>query len=82
MESQIRILQKSMYHMISFYVLNTAHVYLRRIAVTHCQSNYNIKPEYYDHWLEALILTAREKDPQFDRETELAWRIAMNPGIL
>ena len=82
MESQARILQKSMYHMISFYVLNTEHDYLQRIAESHARSNYDIKPEYYDHWLEALILTVGELDPQFNRETELAWRLAVTPGIL
>ena len=34
MTSQVRILQKSMYHMIGFYILNTEHEYLRRIAMT------------------------------------------------
>ncbi len=82
MESQVGILQKSMYHMISFYVLHTDHEFLRRIATTHNQSHYDIKPEYYDHWLEALISTVGELDPQFDRETELAWRLAVTPGIL
>ena len=82
MESQVRILQKSMYHMIGVYVLKTEHEYLRRIAVTHNRSNYDIKPEYYDHWIEAMVSTVRELDPQFDREIELAWRIAVTPGIL
>lgn len=82
MESQVRILQKSMYHMIGFYMLHTDHEFLRQIATTHNQSHYDIKPEYYDHWLTALISTVAELDPQFDQETELAWRLAVTPGIL
>jgi len=82
MESQIGILHKSMYHMIGFYVLNTEHEHLRRIAHTHARSNYDIKPEYYDHWVEALIETVKDLDPHFDREIELSWRLAVNPGVL
>lgn len=82
MKFQVRMLQKSIYHMLGFHVLNMEHESLRRIAVTHNRSNYDIKPEYYDHWIEALITTVQELDPQFDRNIELAWRIALTPGIL
>ena len=46
------------------------------------RSNYDIKPEYYDHWVEALIETVKDLDPHFDREIELSWRLAVNPGVL
>jgi hemoglobin-like flavoprotein len=82
MEAQVGILHKSMYHMIGFYILNTEHEALRRIAQTHAKSQYDIKPEFYDHWVEALILTVADLDPKFDREVELAWRLAMSPGVL
>ncbi len=81
-DAQARILQKSMYHMISFYVLNADHDFLHKIAISHARSQYDIKPQYYDHWMEALILTVEELDSQFDREIDLAWRLALTPGIL
>ncbi len=82
MENQIGVLQKSMYHMISFHILKTENDFLDRIAETHNHSHYDIKLEYYDHWLESLIATVKETDPLFDSEVELAWRITFSSGIL
>lgn len=82
MKTQVGMLEKSMYHLISFYVAKEASDYLRSIADSHSQGNYDVKPQYYDLWLDALIQTVRELDPEFEDQVELAWRIAMTPGIL
>lgn len=81
MDSQIHVLEKSMFHMISFYVAKTDTEYLRTIALTHNREQYDIKPEYYDIWLEALIETVEELDPGYNADLGLAWRLAMTPGI-
>ncbi len=81
MEAQIRVLEKSMFHMIGFYVAKTDTRYLRSIAHTHSQRQLDIKPEYYDAWLDALVDTVEELDTEFHSELELAWRLAMTPGI-
>ncbi len=81
MEAQVGILEKSMFHMVSFYVTRTDTDFLHSIARTHNRNGYDIKPEYYDIWLESLLDTVRELDPEFQSETELAWRLAMTPGI-
>ncbi len=81
MAAQIRVLEKSMFHMIGFYVAKTDTRYLRSIAHRHSQRQLDIKPEYYDVWLDALIDTVKELDADFHDELELAWRLAMTPGI-
>ncbi len=81
MDSQIHVLEKSMFHMISFYVAKTDTEYLRTIALTHNREQYDIKPEYYDIWLEALIETVEKLDPGYNADLGLAWRLAMTPGI-
>ena len=81
MSIQVGVLQKSMFHLISFYVAKTDSEYLRSIAMTHSRANYDIKPEFYDIWLESLIETLRKMDSEFDDDVELAWRLAMTPGI-
>ena len=81
MAVQVGVLQKSMFHIISFYVAKTDNEYLRSIAQTHSRSQYDIKPEYYDIWLESLIETVRKIDPEYENDVELAWRLAMTPGI-
>lgn len=82
MEKQVGVLQKSIYHLVSFYISKQENDYLYKIAVTHNKKNYDIKPVYYSVWLDSLIETVRQLDPQCDRKIELAWRMALTPGIL
>jgi hemoglobin-like flavoprotein len=55
--------------------------YLDRIAARHGRDDLDIRPELYDVWLDALIATARELDPEFDDDTEAVWREMIRPGI-
>lgn len=43
-------------------------------ARTHDRWHHNIKPAMYVHWLEALITTAADFDPQWSDDVESAWR--------
>jgi hemoglobin-like flavoprotein len=81
MDAQVVVLQKSMFHMISFYATKTATEYLENIARTHNRDQYAIKPEFYDIWLEALIETVAQLDPEYENDLALAWQLAMTPGI-
>ncbi len=54
---------------------------LENIARTHVVNGYTITPEWYDHWLDSLILAVRYFDDKFDETVELAWRMIMAPGI-
>ncbi|MDH5737502.1 MAG: globin domain-containing protein [Gammaproteobacteria bacterium] len=82
MKKQVGVLQKSTFHLISFYVSKEENEYLHEIAVSHNRHGYNIKPEFYDLWLDALIETVSMLDPECDRRVQLAWRMAFTPGIL
>ena len=55
--------------------------YLDRIAERHGRNALDIRPELYQVWLDALVATARELDPEFDDETEAVWREMIRPGI-
>jgi hemoglobin-like flavoprotein len=46
-------------------------------ARMHGRSGMAIPAELYDLWLDCLVDTAREFDPEFDEETEAAWRAVM-----
>lgn len=81
MDTQLRVLQKSMFHMISFYTTKTATEFLVTIAHTHSRSEYDIEPELYDIWLESLIETVLRLDPEQEDDLSLAWELAMTPGI-
>ncbi len=54
---------------------------LRDLAKSHSRSGYNIDPAWYDPWLNALLATLRQHDPEFNDDVEQAWRSAIMPGI-
>jgi hypothetical protein len=41
----------------------------------------DIKPEFYDLWLDRLLQAVAEFDPLFDARTGTAWRRLLRPGI-
>ncbi|MGI0117206.1 globin domain-containing protein [Zooshikella sp. RANM57] len=81
MSHQRRMLEKSFYKLLTFYATNNAADYLEKIAEQHDHEHLNIKPVWYDLWLEALMTTLREFDPDYNDEIELAWRLVLSPGI-
>ena len=56
-------------------------LYLEYIAKRHDRHHLNIEPDLYSLWLEALIATVREFDPEFDLSVEKAWRSVLGYGI-
>jgi len=82
MVGQVRMLQKAMYQLISFYSLRSSSDYLYDIATSHSKHHHNINPEFYDLWLCSLLKTVQELDPEYTHDLKLAWEIVMAPGIL
>jgi len=54
---------------------------LDRLAERHDRRNLDIRPELYDTWLECLISTARDFDPEMSADVESAWRQTLAVGI-
>jgi hemoglobin-like flavoprotein len=54
---------------------------LDRLAERHDRAHLDIRPELYDTWLECLIATARDFDPEITPEIESAWRRTLTLGI-
>ena len=55
--------------------------YLNDIAERHSKRDLDIGAELYDLWLDALLETVKECDPQFSPEVEHAWERVMMVGI-
>ncbi len=55
--------------------------HLEDVARTHERHGIDIPRQLYDHWLECLVLAARETDPQFGPEHEKHWRACLEPCI-
>jgi len=82
MATQQSMLKKSFYSLFAFYASGQADDAIRNIAERHNHNNLDIKPEFYDLWLECLIETIKQYDEQFCDEVELSWRLVMTPGII
>lgn len=54
---------------------------LRALGQSHSRSGYNIRPDMYGVWLDALLETVRRHDPEYNDELAVAWRRALLPGI-
>ncbi len=76
---QVAMLKKSLFTLVSYYVLGEPTAELDRLAMVH--KRLGIAPEAFDVWMQALIDTAQEYDDQFDEATCLAWCWALAPGI-
>ncbi|QKX16302.1 globin [Microbulbifer sp. YPW1] len=54
---------------------------LKALGKSHSRDGYGIRPDWYGLWLDALLATLRQYDPEFNEDTALAWRRAIEPGI-
>lgn len=55
--------------------------FLAPMAKRHGRKQYDIPPALYADWLDALLETAAECDPDFDGETRAVWVQVMSVGI-
>ncbi|MCH8497493.1 MAG: globin [Marinobacter sp.] len=54
---------------------------LRALGESHSRGKYNIPPQWYGLWLDALIITVKAHDPEYDAALGEAWREVLTPGI-
>lgn len=54
---------------------------LVRLGELHGRDQLDVRPDLYSLWVEALMESVRESDPQFDEMTEAAWRDVLASGI-
>jgi len=81
MEHQKRMLGDSFAELREFSGTLQTNPYLIALARTHGIRGHDVAAAWYDRWLDALVQTVREVDPQANNNVELAWRIVMAPGI-
>ena len=77
---QKRVLTMSFYHLLAAADGNPeGDVHIQRIAEIHAARN--IPRAIYDVWLDCLVATVAQHDPQYSPEVADAWRRFMGPGI-
>ena len=81
-QKQKRMLRLSLFLIVSIgRSMPEAESHFERIAEQHSSRQMDIKPELYDAWLQSLLLTVKELDPNFTPDTEDAWRKTLAYGI-
>ena len=81
MGSQKRMLKQSLAYLLNLFVMKKIPDHLVSIAQQHDRDHADIPPELYGLWLECLVDTVKEFDPQFDDDVELAWRLVCSQVI-
>ena len=79
--AQRTMLKQSFAYLLNLYVTKRIPDHLIEIARVHDHHHADIPSELYDLWLDCLIVTVREFDPEFDADVELSWRMICAPGI-
>lgn len=82
-EKQRKVLSDSLFLMLSAAGTSGgfAHAQLSQLARKHDRNHLDIKPEWYQLWLDCLMQAAEESDPEFSPEVEAAWRASLEGGL-
>ena len=54
---------------------------LQDLGKSHSRTGYNIPPQWYNLWLDALLLTVASHDPDYSGELEGQWKSVLLPSI-
>jgi truncated hemoglobin YjbI len=76
---QVVMLKKSLFQLVSYYVVGEPTAELDRLALVHRKQG--ISSDMFDIWMQALLDTAADFDAHYDEATALAWCWALAPGI-
>lgn len=82
-ERQKKVLSDSLFLMLTAAGTTSgfAHVQLEKLAKRHSREDLDIKPEWYDLWLDNLMRTVSEFDPDYSEEIDNAWRESLKDSI-
>ncbi|MEM1114167.1 MAG: globin [Pseudomonadota bacterium] len=81
MAAQRTMLHDSLNTLVDFFRTRVPSPQLQKLAEIHSRGAHDIPPAYYDIWLNSLVTALSRHDPEFNEAVELAWRIALAPGI-
>lgn len=54
---------------------------VKRLGETHAQDRMDIKPQWYDMWVNALLKAVAKHDAKFTPALDRAWRTVLSKGI-
>lgn len=80
MSEQRRLLRSGLTWLI-MYARGGSDFKLRQLGETHDRNGYDIRPEWYDLWVDALLEAVWRHDPDMSAELEQQWREVLGPGV-
>ena len=82
MTKQRQLLKDGISYMIMFAKKSaTGTAKMEQIAQLHDRQHFNVRPELYALWLDALLDTVKRHDPQYTPEISKSWIATMNMGL-
>lgn len=81
MPRQRQMLKDSLDQMLYFSIDKCSSETIEHIAARHGPAGVDIPPIFYDIWMDSLLATVKHYDPDYNRDTDIAWRVNMAPGI-
>lgn len=81
MEKQREMLQVSLDHMVYFAIDKMETDEIAQVAVAHAKSKADIPDHLYELWLDSLLQTVSQFDPDYNAKIDAAWREALKPAI-
>jgi len=81
MGRQLSLLEESLLHMLDFSRSRVTSQRIEKLAAYHGADHMNVPDRLFDVWLECLLATLRERDPELDSDVETAWRVTLAPGL-
>ena len=82
MNRQKQLLRDGITFMIMFYNgTAVGQMKVKRLGESHAQDRMDIKPQWYDLWVNALMKTIAQHDSKFSPALDRAWRTVLSKGI-
>ena len=81
MKRQREMLRMSLDHMVYFAIDKEETSEIARVAAVHAKSQKDISEHLYKLWLDSLLATVSQFDPEYDEQIDTAWRLALAPAI-
>lgn len=80
MAEQRRLLRAGISWLI-MYARGSSGLKLHDLGKSHNREGYNVRPAWYELWVDALVETVARHDPECTPELEQEWRQVLHPGI-
>ena len=81
MERQRAMLRESLTELLDFCSNLQTNPYIVTLARIHGSRGRDIAEQMFAQWLDGLLATVQELDPEYNDHVRMAWRLVLLPGI-